>query len=411
MGAGHHPKTIEIADVTFSKDSIFGKFPKFGVPVGILGIGGAIALGQENYQFYFSYLTAFMYFLSIALGALFFVLIQFATRAGWSVVVRRLAEHVMGTLPIFLVLFVPIIFGMHSLYHWTHAELFDPTSEHFDAIVNGKKGYLNEPFFLIRAGFYFVTWILLARYFMKKSFEQDRTGDHQITVTLQKWSALGLALYALSQTFAAFDWMMSLDPHWYSTMYGVYYFAGGFVGIFATLAILTVHLSKGEGVLSKIANQEHFHDLGKLLFGFTVFWAYIAFSQYFLIWYANIPEETLFFKYRFSNGWEPVTILLMVGHFGIPFFLLMSRHMKRHPKVLTGAAIWMLFIHYVDIYQLVMPNNLAVDRVFAPSIVDLLCFVGVGGFFLAMLGRNLVSAPAVPLKDPRLPESLAFENF
>ena len=329
MGAAHHTKSINVDDVKFSKDSLIAKLPVIGGVLGLAGIGGAYALGQENSQFYFSYLTAFAYFLSIALGGLFFVLIQFATRAGWSVVVRRIAEQVMATLPVFAILFIPVIFGMHDLYHWTHAELYDPTSDQYDKILAGKQGYLNESFFLIRAGVYFVVWIALSQYFLKKSLSQDESGDKGITAQLQKWSALGLALYAMTQTFAAFDWLMSLDPHWYSTMYGVYFFAGGFVAIFAVLAIFTIRLSTPDGVLNGIATEEHFHDLGKLLFGFTVFWAYIAFSQYFLIWYSNIPEETLFYKHRMESGWMNVSIFLMIGHFAVPFFLLMSRHMKR----------------------------------------------------------------------------------
>jgi hypothetical protein len=410
VGAAHHTKSINVDDVKFTKDSVIAKLPVIGGIVGLAGIGGAYALGQENHQFYFSYLTAFAYFLSIALGGLFFVLIQFATRAGWSVVIRRIAEQVMGTLPIFVLLFIPVVFGMHDLYHWTHAELYDPSSDKFDSILAGKQGYLNESFFLIRAGFYLIVWVALSQYFLKKSIAQDKSGDQTITAQLQKWSALGLALYALTQSFAAFDWLMSLDPHWYSTMYGVYFFAGSFVAIFAVLAIFMIGLSRPSGVLHGIATVEHRHDLGKLLFGFTVFWAYIAFSQYFLIWYANIPEETLFYAHRMESGWMKVSIFLMVGHFGVPFCLLMSRHMKRSRKALTALACWMLFMHYVDLYYLIIPNNLAAHG-FHPSIVDLLAFVGVGGFFAAMLGWRLMRAAAVPVQDPRLPESLAFENF
>lgn len=405
MSGSHHVKTIDVADVTLSKDSFIGKLPLLGGIVGIAGIGGAYALGQENSQFYFSYLTAFSYFLSIALGGLFFVLIQFATRAGWSVVVRRLAEQVMGTLPVFVLLFIPVILGMHDLYHWTHESAVAS-----DPILQAKSGYLDSTFFLVRAGVYFAIWILLSQYFLRKSIAQDKSGDHGITAGLQKWSALGLALYAMSQTFAAFDWLMSLSPHWYSTMYGVYFFAGSFVAIFAILSVLTILLTKEGGILEGIATAEHRHDLGKLLFGFTVFWAYVAFSQYFLIWYANIPEETIFFADRMKDGWLAVSIFLMVGHFGVPFFLLMSRHMKRSRKILMLAAVWMLFMHYVDLYYLIIPNNHTVHG-FHPSLVDLLAFVGVGGIFTAVLALRLMSAPTVPVQDPRLPESLAFENF
>jgi len=335
---------------------------------------------------------------------LFFVIIQFLTRAGWSVVVRRLAENIMASLPIFALLFVPLLFGMHDLYHWTHAEAVMT-----DPLLQGKQPFLNESAFMMRAVFYFAVWTAMAWFFYKKSTSQDLSGNHGITAMLQRVAAPAIIFYGLSQSFAAIDWMMSLDPHWYSTMWGVYYFAGSFVAILAVLALLSIHYSAKDQPLEGILTVEHRHDLGKLLWGFMIFWTYIAFSQYFLIWYANIPEETLFFAHRAEGSWDAMSMFLAIGHFGVPFLCFMSRHVKRSTKGLAFFAFWMLFMHYVDLYWIVMPvlHHHGVHF----GVVDILTFVGVGGIFVSTVAWLMPRTPLVPVQDPRLPESLAFENF
>ena len=363
--------------------------------------GEAHGHGPKN-RFYYSYLTAYMYGLSLALGGLFFVLIQFLVKAGWSVVVRRIAENVMGTLPLFAILFVPLVFGFHDTHsHWWSVE------PGVDSLLDGKRGYLNQPFFFVRAVVYFAIWIWLAQRFRKQSVAQDESGDQGITWKLQGLAPVGVILFGLTVTFAAIDWIKSMDPHWYSTMWGVYFFAGCLVAIFSSLAILTLWLQRG-GVLHKVINVEHYHDIGKLMFGFTVFWTYIAFSQYFLIWYANIPEEQLWFEHRSHGGWREVGMFLAIGHFFVPFFFLIPRAIKRNPVTLFIGAAWLLFIHYVDIYFMIMP---VYSHGFDPSVVDVLALVGVVCLFLAAFARLSLSADLVPRKDPRLPESLAFENF
>jgi hypothetical protein len=353
-------------------------------------------------RFWFSYLTAYMYGLSLALGGLFFVIIQFLVRAGWSVVVRRIAENVMGTLPLFAILFIPVAFGLQYTHgHWWN---YEPGT---DAILDGKLGYLNKGFFFLRAIVYLAVWVGLARVFLRTSVQQDESGDHEITRKLQKYSPVALILFALTLTFAAIDWMKSMDPHWYSTMWGVYYFAGCVVGIFATLAILVLWLQR-DGYVRKVINTEHYHDIGKLLFGFVVFWTYIAFSQYFLQWYANIPEEQLWFYHRAHGGWDTVGKVIVVGHFFIPFFFLLPRAIKRNPKTLLLGAAWMLVIHYVDLFFVVMP--VYTDH-FSFTVVDLLTLVGVVGLFLAAFTYLAARSELIPRKDPRLPESLGFENI
>ncbi len=378
------------------------RLPLIAGIVGLLALAVSFGLGQGSEQLAFSYLTGFYYWLTIALGGLFFVLLHYLARSGWSVVVRRLAEHVMGSLPLFILLFIPVVLGMHSLYHWTHADAVahDPLLQH-------KAAYLNEKFFLARAGIYFLVWTVLAVFFWRQSARQDADGDMATTKRLQTLSAPSMVLFGITLTFAAFDWLMSLEPHWFSTIYGVYIFAGCVVSIFSMLILLVLQL-KASGAMTQVVTWEHFHDMGKMLFGFVVFWAYIGFSQFMLIWYANIPEETFWFEMRWDDpGWRSASIFLAAGHFVAPFFFLISQPVKRNRITLTIGALWMLFMHYVDIYWLVMPTH---HEHFQLSILDLTCWLGVGGLFFAVVSHLMQRASLVPVRDPRLAESLSFEN-
>lgn len=402
---GTHKKTLtanQVSDLRIPKDSLWAKLPIIGLVLGVAGIGASVALHGGDYkQFFHSYLVAYMYFLSLALGGLFFVLIQYAARAGWSVLIRRIAENMMITLPVFALLFLPIVFGggMDALYHhWTHA--------HGDPLVAHKAAYLNVGAFKLRALGYFTLWTVMAVYFYANSTGQDRTGDKEITRKLQSRSAPGIALFALSLTFAGIDWVMSMDPHWYSTMWGVYYFAGSTVSTFAFLGLVSLGLRKH---LNNAVTVEHLHDIGKLTFAFTVFWTYIAFSQYFLIWYANIPEETVWYSHRLVGSWQTVGTVMAIAHFGIPFFFLLPRTIKRHPKLLGIGVTWMLIVHFVDLHWQIMP--VIHHGGFAPHLLDATTFVGIGGIFLAVFGFALNRESIVPFKDPRLSESLSFENF
>lgn len=399
-----HPATLPAdARLHIEASHSWAKLPIVAFVVGVAGIAGTFALGMGNTkQLYHSWLVALLYFLSLALGSLFFVLIQFLAKAGWSVVVRRIAENLAAPVPIFALLFVPILMGMHDLYHWTHADAVA-----HDELLQGKSSFLNNGFFIVRAVVYFAVWSFLATWYRRQSVAQDQTGDHAYTRRMTMASAPGVAAFALSITFAAFDWAMSLDPHWYSTMWGVWYFSGAILSAFALITVFTLRL-QGAGLLRGVVNGEHYHDLGKLVFAFTVFWAYISFSQYFLIWYANIPEETSYFAHRMGNSWESVGILLMVGHFAVPFLFMMPRTIKRNPATLFLGACWVLLMHYVDIYYAVMPNLHHEGVQFAAT--DALAFLGVGGVYLGLALMMMRKGALVPVKDPRLPESLAFQN-
>jgi len=394
--------TLSPNQVNLPAGSLWAKMPLIGAAVGIGGLGLSVVLGGGDHaQLFSSYLVAYLYFLSLGLGGLFFVLIQHLTRAGWSVVVRRLGENVAMVLPLFAVLFIPIALGLHDLFHWSHAEAMAT-----DPILAGKSGFLNARAFYSRAVIYFVVWSGLSWWFWSQSRRQDETGAVSITRRLQALSAPGMIAFAVTLTFASFDWIMSLDPHWFSTIFGVYFFSGSTVGIFALLILLALGLQRS-GALEGVVTVEHYHDLGKLLFGFVVFWAYIAFSQFMLIWYANIPEETVWFARRWQGGWQEYSIFLVVGNFALPFLLLLSRGLKRNRVGIALASLWLLAMHYVDLYWLVMPSHHE-QLHFSP--LDLTTFVGVGGFFFATLAIVMRGRILVPIKDPRLAESLDFEN-
>ena len=396
----------DVNNLGASLDALGPRLVRAGLATGVIMLVASVALaflapgGMD--RMLHSYLVAFAFFLSVSLGALFFVVLQHLVRAGWSVVVRRVAEALAMNLPLLALFAVPILLGVRGLYEWA-----DPRAVAGDALLRGKQPYLNVPFFAARLAVYFAVWTFLARYFWTRSTTQDRTGDVRLSLQMERTSAIGMVLFALTTNYAAVDLLMSLDPHWYSTIFGVYFFSGGVVGFFALLSMLAALLQRS-GRLGGAVTDEHYHDLGKLVFAFTVFWAYIAFSQYMLMWYANIPEETEWYLRRQTGQWAGVSLLLLFGHFVLPFVYLLPRFVKRRPKLFGPIAAWMLLMHYVDIYWIVMPQ-ISPGRV-PLHLLDLTCPLGIGGIMLAATAHRLRQRALVPLRDPRLAESLAFEN-
>jgi hypothetical protein len=380
--------------------------PFFKQPALILGIAGVIATIAgyfvDHSQFFFSYLTAYVFWLTMSLGALFFIMIHHLTGADWSIVLRRILETLTMTFPVMAILFIPILFGLYDLYHWSHedAVLADP-------ILQKKSAYLNPVFFTIRVVIYFTIWILLARGLYKTSLSQDAGHQPEHTVKMRKISAPGMVLFALSITFAAFDWLMSLDAHWYSTIFGVYVFGGSLLAIL-TFLVIFANLLRKKGKLAETITVEHFHDLGKFLFAFTIFWGYIGFSQYFLIWYANIPEETIWYLHRWEGSWKIITMTIVFGHFLIPFLALMPRFMKRNLTMLTIIAVWILMMHWIDIFWLVMPSFHHHGAHF--SWMDLTATLGIGGIYLWYFLQKYYKHPLVPIGDPRLEVSIHMKN-
>lgn len=379
--------------------------------VAVVGLGGAAALGMTEgdgfKRFLHAYLVAYMLALAVSLGTLFWVTLQHLVNARWSTVVRRVGELFADTAPLMGVLslpiVIPIMMGNPVIYEWA-----DHAKVEADHLLHHKAGYLNPGFFLVRMVFYFAFWSLLARFFLRTSLAQDKgaRGDH--VSSMQRVAGPGMIVFALTLTFCAVDLLMSVDARWFSTIFGVYYFASCVLCANATLALAGMWL-QSKGRLSKSITTEHFHDLGKMIFAFTIFWAYIGFSQFMLIWYANVPEETLWFKERFAHGWGNVSWVLLFGHFVIPFFGLLSRHVKRNRTGLAFWAIWQIVMVYVDMYWLVMPSIAHEGPPF--GLIDILSVAGMLGALVAWVALRARSVNLIPTKDPRLERSLTFQNI
>ncbi|MCA9705218.1 MAG: hypothetical protein KDK70_05120 [Myxococcales bacterium] len=380
----------------------------FGV-LGLAGLGlGFGTMGEHPADFYFSYLVALMFWLTLGLGGLFFVVVQHGTRAGWSIVLRRLAENAMLTLPVCGLLALPVVFvGAHDVFHWTHLEVVQN-----DAVLTAKQGYLNEGFFRGRAVLYIGLWTVLAYLFWSWSTKQDGSRDPVALTHKMRWLApLSVVIFALTLTFGAFDWLMSLDPHWFSTIFGVYYFAGCVIVIHAFLGLVAILLQRS-GHLRGVVTPEHLHDLGKMMFAFTVFWAYIGFSQYFLIWYASIPEETHWYWYHGQGAFLTLSLVLVFARFVLPFFGLMSRRIKRNPKTFAIWAWWVIAAELLDMYWLIQPvhaNEKGVYEIHL-GVGDVAAFVGIGGIVLAVFTWATCKNALIPVKDPRILESLNHVN-
>ncbi|MBO6574923.1 MAG: hypothetical protein JJ896_05900 [Rhodothermales bacterium] len=377
--------------------------------IGVIALVATFAMGfasEDRSQFYFSYLTAWSYGLSLAVGALFFVLIQHVTKARWSVVFRRIPEALLWSFPLLAVLGIPVLLGMHDLYEWTHEYLYDPTSDQYDAVLDGKRSYLNTPFFLGRMAFYFVMWTYISYRLYTVSVKQDESRDIEDTRSMRFTSAWGLAITAVTTAFASFDILMSTYPHWFSTIFGVYFFAGSFLAIMAFMIVLAMAFQRSD--MMPGMTVEHYQDLGKFMFGFVVFWAYIAFSQYMLIWYGNLPEETVWYKYRLSHGWEAHSAALLIAHFILPFLVLVGRWAKRLRPLLAFMAVWILVMHWFDFHWIVMPVLHADQAQFSPQ--DFTAFAGITGVLVGLVVFRLSRHSMVPQGDPRLKHSLHFKN-
>ncbi len=386
-----------------------GAFGSRALTIGALGLlASAAGYFVNSEQFFHSYLTAFVFWVTLALGALFFTMIHHLVDAEWSVAIRMVMETAMVTLPIMIIFFIPIAFGIHDLFEWSHLDVVAN-----DHLLQGKAPYLNTVFFLARTAGYFLVWYLLTRALYNRSIRQDTSNEKGQTIRMRQISAPGMVLFGFTLTYAAFDWLMSLTPHWYSTIFGVYIFVGSLLASLAFFTLMLLYL-RSKDVLADKVTVEHYHDLGKLMFAFVIFWAYIGFSQYFLIWYGNIPEETMWYQERWVGSWKGISMLVLFGHFILPFIVLLTRAAKRNLKVLAFIGFWMLFIHWVDIYWIVLPSLGAhgadAPHGFSLSWMDLTTMLGIGGIFVWLFWKRFTSQPAVPVNDPKLEASFHFIN-
>jgi len=380
-----------------------GGLPNVLLGVGVVGIAGSlIGLAVEGWreQFAFSWLFASFYFFSICIGALFWICLHHATDSEWSVVVRRQLENVAKLLPWFALIFLPILlFCKHYLWKWWDE------APGADVLLDEKSGYLNHNFFYFRAVAYFVmlAWVSLSLY--KLSTAQDKDGLAKHTLIMRKFGVGGIPALALCLTFAGVDWLMGLDHHWYSTMWGVYLFAGA-AGSSMSLLVLIVTALKQQGYL-KVVNDEHYHAMGKYMLAFVIFWAYIGFDQYMLIWYSNIPEETIYFRLRNTESWWYFSQALVVCRFFLPFPVLLFQFTKK-TRLINYIAAWILLMQLLDMYVIVLP---ALHRTgFSPSIFDVLSLVGIGGILGWLFFQYIGKSYLFPTRDPRLLGSLKLSN-
>ncbi len=373
----------------------------FASLVSILACVGGYLMDPN--RFYESYLVAFCYTTAIGLGAFFFVQVQYLTGSAWSVGMRRIMENLMITLPVGLILALPILFGgLDHLYPWTSAEFMASAKP-----LEAKIGYLNKDSFITRTIVYFLLWSLWTIMIYRNSIKQDTERSAQRMHSITRWAAPGLLMAVVVGSLGAFDWLMSLEPAWYSTIFGLYYLADGALGFMAVMTLICLAFRKS-GILAKTINDEHYHDLGKWLFALTAFYTYIAFSQYILIWYADLPEETTFYRHRSHGGWLAVSLSLPFIRFFIPFFTLLCRPMKRRLLTIRLMAIWSLVVIYIDLYWIVMPNFHKEGPSFHwLDLATLAATLSVCGFvFWGRFQKNKM----VPVGDLRLEQSLHFEN-
>jgi hypothetical protein len=399
--------------VSARRDAAAGPAVRFAMPAlaaGVLGlVACAVGAMSNPDQFFRSYLLAFVFWNGLTVGSIAVLMLQYLTGGAWGIAIRRELEAATRTLPLTALAFLPILFGMKRLYEWTHPEVLA-----HDELLAKKSFYLNVPFFTARAVIAFAVWMTMAYFLNRWSLREDQHPGNpkELHRRLALLSGGGLVVYALTVTWTSVDWVMSLEPHWYSTMYGVLYMVGYALGALALAAIAVVKLSEREpaggepaGGLAEFVGPRIRHDIGKMLFAFTMFWAYVSFSQYLIVWMGNLPEEITWYLARFRGGWGVVGWAVLLFQFVVPFLLLLSRRANRNPRLLVFSAAIVLATRFVDTCWMVIPA-------FSPGAfrihwLDLAAPLGLGGVWLWYYARNLTARPLLPVHDPGFEEALA----
>jgi len=367
--------------------------------VGIVGaVVSAVGAFLNPTQFLQSYLMAYMLCLGVTLGCFALGMVHQLSGGAWGVVIRREIGAAARVLPTMTLLFLPIVLGMNRLYPWTDAALVAK-----DEALQHKHLYLNTPFFLVRAAVYFVVWNVLSYFLNAWSLEQDRTANPKLAKKMQMLSAFGLVAYGLTITFASFDWLMSLEPHWYSTIYGVLILGGQGLSSLAFLIIVLAWLS-ARAPLDRIVAASHFHDLGNLMLAFVMLWAYFSFSQYLIIWAGNLPEEIAWYLHRLQTGWRFIGTGLIVFHFAVPFIVLLSRSVKQHARTLAMVAAGILVIRVVDLFWLIAPEFHTAGV--SVSWMDVVLPVSMAALWTSAFIRQLRGRPILPVHDPEFDDAL-----
>jgi hypothetical protein len=357
--------------------------------IGLCGVG--VLLNPT--QFFRSYLLALLFWLSFPLGSLAVLMLHHLVGGAWGALIRRVLESATWTLPLLVLLFVPLFFGLHELYIWAR-----PEAVVADEVLQGKSVYLNIPFFFLRSASYFVVWLVVASLLNRWSLAQDQSGADPFERRMRLLSGPGLILYVLTATFASVDWMM-VEPHWFSTIYGIMVIVGQLLAALA-FAVVVVALLADRPPLSEVMSPSHLHDLGNLLLAFVMIWGYMAISQFLIIWSGDLPEEITWYLQRTRGGWEWIGLTLILFYFTLPFLLLLSRGIKRQPQRLAWVATAMLVMHAVELFWLVVPA-FQPTRIFIHW-MDAAALMGVGGIWIVVFVWQLKKRPLLPVHDPGL---------
>jgi len=368
--------------------------------VGVVALAvSAVGFFTAPDEFFRSYLLGYFFWTSIALGCLALLLLHHIFGAAWGFVIQRPLEAGARTVALLAVLFLPLLAGMHSLYEWSHAEVVaaDPVLQH-------KSAYLNVGFFAGRVVIYFLAWLGIAHLLSKWSRQLDTSGDPRLVERLRNAGPPGLLVYGLTATFASVDWVMSLDPHWFSTMFGLMLIVGQVLSALAFVTLVTALLREHKP-LAGVLRPEHLHDHGTLMFAFVMIWAYLSFSQFLIIWSGNVPETITWYHSRIAGGWETLALGLVALHFALPFAILLSRQNKRRADILAAVAALLLVMRLADLFWIMKPT-------FHPEglrlhWLDPVVTIGIGGVWLAYYFHQLKSRPLIPQQDPRMVEALA----
>lgn len=401
-------------EARYAAPAELGRYQFLALVAGVIGLVLAalgmflLPPGDGFRHLMFSYLFSYIFWIGITLGSLALLCVQFVARGAWGVTIRRILEASVKTLPLMFILIIPIWLGMGALYYWAHEDVMRT-----DDILRRKLPYLTPFWFIVRSLIYFFTWGIFAFLLTRWSVEQDRTGAPGLHRLFRYTAGPGIVAFALTVTFAAVDWVMSLDPHWYSTIFGILFM--GAWGLSAmSFTILMLALLSRFTPLRAIITPTHFHDLGKLLLAFVMLWMYFNLSQFLIIWSGNLPEEVTWYLRRMSGGWQFIGLAIFLFHFALPFLLLLSRRTKRTYTLLTAVAALIILMRLVDAFYLIAPEANHSLSENAPSYIGDLHFslpylampIGIGGLWLALFFWNLRRLPLLPLNDPLLPRTL-----
>lgn len=386
----------------FAPPEALGRLNKRALLIGgVAALLSAAGLFLDRTQFFRSYLVAWLFWMGIAMGGFGTMLLHHMSAGAWGLMIRRIFEAGTRTLPSLVALFLPILFGLEELFPWARAEAAS------DPLIAVKAWYLNPEFFTLRAFGYFAIWGVFAWALLRLSKRQDETADPGLFRKMQNIAGPALGIYGLTATFASVDWLMSLDPHWYSSLFGVYFIGGQAVASMSFVILMVAFFAKREP-LQNAFREQHFHDYGSLLFAFVLLWSYFALSQFLIIWMGNIPEETVWFLHRQEHGWIWVSLALVVFHFAVPFALLLSRKRKRNIHALAKIAALLLVMHWVDLYWQAAPafSQDPASSAPIPHWLDLTTLAAVGGLWFAAFTAELRKRPLLPVGEPHLKEAL-----